>query len=95
MTDIERRREAVALAQTGGEAPKVVARSYGELAERIIAEGRRHGVYVHDAPELVALLMQVDVDQRIPPRLYLAVAELLLWLRDMELNAAPREHSRP
>jgi hypothetical protein len=32
----------------------------------------------------VALLMQVDLDARIPPELYVAVAELLAWLYSLE-----------
>ena len=28
--------------------------------------------------------MQVDLDQRIPPQLYLAVAELLAWIYRLE-----------
>jgi flagellar biosynthesis protein len=36
---------------------------------------------------MVALLMQVDLDDRIPPQLYLAVAELLAWLYRVEKNS--------
>jgi len=32
----------------------------------------------------VSLLMQVDLDSRIPPALYQAVAELLAWLYRLE-----------
>jgi flagellar biosynthesis protein len=32
--------------------------------------------------------MQVDLDQHIPPQLYLAVAELLAWLYQLENGAA-------
>jgi flagellar biosynthesis protein len=35
---------------------------------------------VHQSPELVNLLMQVDLDSEIPPELYQAVAEILAWL---------------
>ena len=45
------RRQAVALAYQDGEAPRVLARGYGDLAERIIAEARRQDVFVHDAPD--------------------------------------------
>lgn len=78
-------REAVALAyrQTDA-APRVVARGRGLIAEEIIAKAREHGVYVHESPELVALLTQVDIDQHIPPQLYRAVAELLAWLYRLE-----------
>lgn len=78
-------REAIALAyrQTDA-APRVVARGKGLIAEEIIARAKEHGVYVHESPELVALLTQVDIDQSIPPQLYLAVAELLAWLYRLE-----------
>ena len=85
MTDVSQRglprRSAVALGYGEKDAaPRVLAKGYGDLAERIIAEARRQGIYVHGAPELVSLLMQLNVDQEIPPRLYQAIAEILVWV---------------
>ncbi|MCK6391873.1 MAG: EscU/YscU/HrcU family type III secretion system export apparatus switch protein [Azonexus sp.] len=78
-------REAIALAyQQTDAAPRVVARGKGLIAEQIIAKAREHGVYVHESPELVALLTQVNLDEHIPPQLYMAVAELLAWLYRIE-----------
>ncbi|MGG5150554.1 EscU/YscU/HrcU family type III secretion system export apparatus switch protein [Alcaligenes aquatilis] len=65
-------------------APRVVAKGYGTLAEKIIETAREHNLYVHESPELVGLLMQVDLDRHIPPQLYQAVAELLAWLYALE-----------
>lgn len=80
----EQRRRAVALAyRDGDDAPRVVAKGYGEIAERIMAEARRQGIHVHDAPELVGLLMGLDLDERIPPTLYQVIAELLVWVREI------------
>lgn len=80
----ERRRQAVALAyQENDRAPRVVAKGYGDLAERIMLEAKRQGIYVHDAPELVALLMQLDLDAEIPSGLYQIVAELLVWVFEL------------
>jgi flagellar biosynthesis protein len=86
---------AVALAyQEENGAPRVVAKGRGLLAQAIVERARDAGVYVHESPELVALLMQLDLDQRIPPQLYVAVAELLAWLyrveRGEDLDAAAR-----
>ncbi|WP_227816933.1 EscU/YscU/HrcU family type III secretion system export apparatus switch protein [Nitrogeniibacter aestuarii] len=79
------RAEAVALAYSAGDAaPRVVAKGKGLIAKEIIARAREAGVYVHESPEMVALLMQVDLDERIPPQLYIAVAELLAWLYKTE-----------
>ena len=49
-----------------------------------------------DPNELVALLMQVDLDGRIPSQLYVAVAELLAWLYRVEQREViPGEEGRP
>jgi type III secretion system FlhB-like substrate exporter len=58
----------------------VVAKGYGQLAERIIDRAKDAGVFVHDSPELVSLLMQVDLDRHIPEELYRAVAEILAFV---------------
>ncbi|TVP50498.1 MAG: flagellar protein FhlB [Halomonas sp.] len=89
----ERRRQAVALAyQDNDRAPRVVAKGYGDLADRIMAEAQRQGIYVHDAPELVALLMQLDLDAEIPSSLYQIVAELMVWVFELsEEGLAHRE----
>lgn len=76
---------AVALAyQSTDAAPKIVAKGRGLIADEIIARAKDHGIAVHASKELVALLMQVELDQHIPPALYRAVAELLAWLYHVE-----------
>ena len=88
------RQMAVALAYRNGDAaPKVVASGRGLIAQAIIERAKEHGVYVHESEELVGMLMQVELDQHIPPQLYLAVAELLAWLYRLErgeTGAIPR-----
>jgi flagellar biosynthesis protein len=89
-------RSAVALAYSETDAaPRVVASGHGLIAEQIIARAHEHGVYVHESPELVALLLQIDLDQRIPPQLYIAVAELLAWLYRLESGGANSANSAP
>ena len=78
-SDAQKSAVALAYSQTDA-APRVVAKGRGLIAEQIITRAREHGVYVHESPELVSLLLQVDLDQRIPPQLYIAVAELLAWI---------------
>ncbi len=76
---------AVALAyQSGDAAPRVVAKGKGLIAAKIIDTAKQHGVFVHESKELVALLMDVDLDRQIPPALYRAIAELLAWLYYIE-----------
>ncbi len=81
----EGRPTAVAIAYDKADsAPRVVAKGYGNLAETIIRTAKENGLYVHESSELVGLLMQVDLDQHIPPQLYVAIAELLAWLYALE-----------
>ena len=88
MSQPEHRQTAVALTYEEADgAPRIVAKGSGLLAEEIIARAREAGVFVHESPELVALLMQVDLDEHIPPALYIAVAELLAWLYRLEQGA--------
>ncbi|MES2160996.1 MAG: EscU/YscU/HrcU family type III secretion system export apparatus switch protein [Pseudomonadota bacterium] len=101
MTDDLRRRplqQAVALTyENGAPAPKVVAKGRGLVAEQIISVALEAGVFIHESKELVSLLMDVDLDQQIPPTLYRTIAELLAWLYHIEsaqksglpLSAAP------
>lgn len=70
------------------DSPRVVAKGYGTLAETIIRTARENGLYVHESPELVGLLMQIDLDAHIPPQLYVAIAELLAWLYALEGGAS-------
>lgn len=87
--DGEQRALAVALKYSPGvSAPTVVAKGRGLIAEEIIARAREHGIFVHESPELVALLSRVDLDGQIPPQLYVAVAELLAWIYHVEREGA-------
>src|SRR3546814_17901115 len=70
-------------------APRVVAKGYGTLAETIIRTAKENDLYVHESPELVGLLMQVDLDGHIPPHLSLAIAELLAWLYSLYTDNSP------
>lgn len=80
-----RERQAAALTYKSGDyAPKVIAKGRGAAAEAIISLAKEAGVYVHESPEMMSLLMNVDLDQYIPPELYVATAELLVWLYWLE-----------
>lgn len=93
--DADSRQAAVALRYADGDdAPVVVAKGRGVLADEIIRRARDAGLFVHESRELVALLLQVDLDQRIPPVLYVAIAELLSWVYQVEQRVVPDDPSR-
>lgn len=84
--------QAIALAYAAGDsAPRVIAKGRGLIAEQIIARAKEHHVFVHESKDLVALLMQVDLDDHIPPALYQAIAEILAWLYRLEEGKADAE----
>lgn len=88
-SEMDDRQSAVALSYADKtKAPVVVAKGYGVVAESIMRQARENGLYVHQSPDLIKLLMQVDLDRQIPPQLYLAVAELMAWIHGLEAEAA-------
>ena len=73
--DADSRQVAVALRYAEGDtAPVVVAKGRGVLADEIIRRARDAGLFVHESRELVALLLPVDLAQRIPPVLSVPLA---------------------
>ena len=91
----ERMSSAVALRYGQGDAaPVVVAKGRGLVADEIIRRAREAGIFVHESRELVALLLQVDLDARIPPALYIAIAELLAWVYRVEKGERPLAPAR-
>jgi flagellar biosynthesis protein len=72
---------------TGASAPTVVAAASGAAAERIEALAREHGVPVTNDGPLAEALARLPVDTEIPPELYRAVAEVLIWARGLEVVA--------
>jgi len=76
------RRAAVALKYDAAieNAPKVIAKGRGLVAEKIIALAREQGIPMREDPDLIQMLTQIDLDQEIPPSLYKIVAELLAFV---------------
>jgi flagellar biosynthesis protein len=85
--------QAVALSYLEGTyAPKVVAKGNGDIAAEIIRRAAAAGLYVHRSAGLVQLLMRIDLDEQIPETLYLAIAEILAWVRRMDTGTPPSTH---
>ncbi len=61
------------------QAPRVVAKGEGLLAERIIALAKEAGIPIKEDSSLVKALFKVELERQIPPELYEAVAAVLAW----------------
>jgi len=75
-------RKAVALKYEPGEnnAPVVIAKGQGHLAEQILEKAAENGIPVQEDSSLVEVLSKLDIDQTIPPELYALVAEILSFV---------------
>ncbi len=73
---------AVALTYESGKegAPRVAATGRGSMAEKIIQLARKHHIHIHNDPDLLETLSQLDLNQEIPSSLYEVVAELLAFI---------------
>ncbi len=78
-------KKAVALSYEAGEkAPKIVATGKGELAKKIIEKAEESKVPVHKDEKLTETLSKLEIGDFIPPELYEVVAEILVFVDDME-----------
>jgi flagellar biosynthesis protein len=71
---------ALRYAQGRDQAPRVVAKGRGKIAEKILDLARRHNVPLVEDRNLMQMLEALDVDTEIPPELYQAVAEVLVFV---------------
>ena len=61
-------------------APRIIAKGKGRVAEKNIEIARQHNIYVDNDPDLVEVLSELDLNEEIPPDLYIIVAELLAFV---------------
>ena len=87
------RKSAAALRYKQGEdpAPRLVAKGMGKIAERIIEAAKEAGVPIHEDPDLLALLMTLNINEVIPPEMYIAVAEVLAFIYRMNKKISTRK----
>ena len=79
---IEKPKQAIAISYDpeSDKAPRVVASGRGLVAENIIALARQSDVPIHEDTVLTQALLQVDIEEVIPPDLYAVVAQLLAFV---------------
>ncbi len=87
------RQVAIALSHDvdSGTAPTVVAKGYGDLAEKILQLAFANDVKVRTDPDLAQILEVVEVDCEIPMEAFAAVAEILTYVyrANSSLSSAP------
>lgn len=80
------RKEAIALSYNPNDtaSPKVIAKGKGKIADNILEQAAIHNVPIHEDPNLVQLLGQLDLNESIPEELYQAVAEVFAFIYHLD-----------
>jgi flagellar biosynthesis protein len=78
-------------------APEVTAKGSGFVAEKILEKGRSSHIPVYKDEKLAEELTRLDIGEHIPPELYEVVAQVLIFISDLDKNYAEealRNHAR-
>lgn len=66
--------------ERGSGAPVVVAKGNGTIGEKIVEIAKAHGIPIEENEVLAGALSKVELGEEIPPDLYKAVAEVLVFV---------------
>ena len=89
-------RKAVALAyEINSAAPRITGQGEGFVADAILAKAKEMGIPTRTEPELVEFLMQLKLNELVPPKLYAAVAEVLAWAYELDGKTVPNPNNIP
>ena len=72
-------RAAIALFYDGKTTPRVTAKGQGHIAEEILALARAHNIPMYEDAALASLLARIELGEKIPEKLYVAVAEVIAF----------------
>jgi len=79
-------KEAIALKydESIDDAPSIVAKGEGLIAEQILQKATEHHVPVYEDPTLIELMGELNINDKIPEDLYSAVAEVFVFIYRMD-----------
>ena len=80
---MEEKKRAIALRydQERDKAPVVVAKGQGSIAEKIIKLAKENNIPIVEDNELIEAMINMDVYEEIPPELYRAIAQVLIFVK--------------
>lgn len=85
MEEAKKRKKAAAIQYDPQEsAPTLIAKGQGLTAEKIIEAAMQEEIPVVENKELVEELSKMDLGEHIPPELYQVVAEVLVFISDLD-----------
>ncbi|MDR2166958.1 MAG: EscU/YscU/HrcU family type III secretion system export apparatus switch protein [Clostridiales bacterium] len=90
---VDLKKKAVALQyKLGFSAPKVVATGSGHLAHKIMETAKEADVKLYQDAKLVEDLVRLDLGMEIPPELYQVVAQILVYIDNLDALEAMRSY---
>ena len=66
------------------DAPVVIAAGRGDIAARLIAAAEQEQVPIHEDPVLAQTLVSLPLGTEIPPELYQAVAQIIVFVWQLD-----------
>ena len=75
-------------------APKVVAKGAGFVAERIIEKGKESDIPLYKDAKLAEELTSLNLGENIPPELYEVVAQVLIFISNLDRLEAIRQYGK-
>ena len=89
----KKRKKAVAIQYDASEiAPKVLAKGAGIVAEKIVEKGKLSDIAIHEDAFLAEDLTRLDIGEHIPPELYTAVAQVLVFINELDRGGGFHGH---
>ena len=83
--EFDKEKTAVAIQYDPGDAaPKILATGKGHVAQKIIEEAKKADVPFYKDSKLSDTLSRLEIGEAIPPELYEVVAEILVFVDDMD-----------
>lgn len=83
--EFDKEKTAVAIQYDPGDAaPKILATGKGHVAQKIIEEAKKADVPFYKDSRLADTLSRLEIGEAIPPELYEVVAEILVFVDDMD-----------
>jgi flagellar biosynthesis protein len=73
------RRAAAVRYHLGDDSPELVARGQGHVADAILKAAAEAGIPIREDTVLVQALETLELGQHVPPELFGAIAEALVW----------------
>ena len=65
-------------------APEIIGLGSGDIAEKIVEKAKENDIPIYQNDELVKTLNQFKIGDEIPPELYEVVAEILVFVNNID-----------